>query len=85
MQTRIYVVDNNDEKRLIEATSGAQAIRHAVKDRYSARVATTKDMANLMLKGVKLEHVSDEPRAEAEQLAFNLDQQDPNGSLTKGE
>ncbi len=62
MQTRIYVVrrtgDNTGENRLVEATSQAQAIRHVTGGIYTAEVAKTKDLADLMASGAKVEKAS---------------------------
>lgn len=53
--TRIYVVIHGDERRLIEATSASQAIRHCVEPRYIARPATPKDVAQLTKYGITVE------------------------------
>lgn len=55
--TRIYVVLNKQtgDKRLVEATSQAQAIRHCVSTVYKADVATTKELAADMSSGMKVE------------------------------
>lgn len=55
MQTRIYIVETDGTKRLVEATSSAQAIRHCAKPLYASKVATTKDMAELMAQGKQVE------------------------------
>lgn len=57
MQTRIYVVMEkaSGNRRLIEASSSAQAIRHCVKNAYEAKVANTKDIAGLMQSGMVVE------------------------------
>lgn len=64
MQTRIYVVmyqgPQGEVRRLVEATSAAQAIRHVVKDSHSAKVASTKDVASAMNDGVKIEKAGGE-------------------------
>jgi hypothetical protein len=56
-ETRIYVVLNQQtgDKRLVEATSQAQAIRHCVSTIYRADVATSKAVAQFMSKGVRIE------------------------------
>lgn len=56
MQTRIYVVIHESEKRLVEASSAAQAIRHCVANKYVARPATPKDIAHEMSNGVVVAH-----------------------------
>lgn len=64
MQTRIYVVVEKDgTKRMIEATSQAQAIRHCVKDRFTASVATAKDVADLSRAGIQVERAGEEQPA----------------------
>lgn len=60
MITRIYVVTCSDENRLVDAASSAQAIRHCVKNKYSAKAATPKDIAVHMSVGVKIEKASDD-------------------------
>lgn len=62
MQTRLYiVVDKDDTKskaRLIEASNAAQAVRHVVSARYDASVAKSKEVAELMANGTKVEKAS---------------------------
>jgi len=58
--TRIYVVTFGVEQRLVEATSAAQAIRHCVADRYTARPASPKDIALQMSAGVSLEKAGED-------------------------
>lgn len=60
MITRIYIVLHGDERRLVEAGSAAQAIRHCVRNVYSAKAATPKDIAALMLDGRRVERASDD-------------------------
>lgn len=60
MITRIYVVINGDEKRLVDAASAAQAIRHCVKNKYNAKAATPKDIAHFMSAGVSIEKATDD-------------------------
>ena len=62
MQTRIYVVleKATGNRRLVEASSTAQAIRHCVKNAYEAKVANTKDIAGLMQSGLHVEKASAE-------------------------
>lgn len=57
--TRIYVVINGEERRLVEAGSAAQAIRHCVRHRYNAKVATPKEVASFMAAGFSIEHASE--------------------------
>lgn len=60
MQTRIYVVVHGEERRLVEATSAAQAIRHCVRNKYSAKAATPKEIALLMGHGLTVEKAADD-------------------------
>ncbi len=59
MQTRIYVVMTGEDRRLVEASSAAQAIRHCVRGVYTAKVAATKELAQMMAAGMKVEVASD--------------------------
>ena len=61
MQTRIYLVRHNLECRLVDASSAAQAIRHVVADRYTAKPATAKDIAVHMSAGVAVETAGEAP------------------------
>lgn len=60
MLTRIYVVINGEEKRLVDAASAAQAIRHCVKNKYSAKAASPKEIAQFMKSGLQVETASDD-------------------------
>ena len=55
--SRIYVVLNKQtgEKRLVEATTQAQAIRHCVMTIYRADVASAKTLAHYMGEGLRIE------------------------------
>lgn len=60
-ETRIYVVLQNGgtpARRLVEATSAAQAVRHCAQEQYQAAAASPKDIANLMAEGVRLEKIT---------------------------
>lgn len=59
MVSRIYVVINGEEKRLVDAASAAQAIRHCVKNKYAAKPATPKELAGLMQSGLTIEIASE--------------------------
>jgi hypothetical protein len=59
--TRIYVVLNGEDRRLVDAASAAQAIRHCVKNKYSAKAATPKEIAQYMKSGLQVETASEEP------------------------
>ena len=55
--TRIYVVINSTtgEKRLVEATSQSQAIRHCTLPTYKADAASPLTVAHMMGEGLRLE------------------------------
>ncbi len=53
--TRIYIVKGPEGERLVEAASTSQAIRHVVTPKYTAGVASTKQLAQLMTAGAKVE------------------------------
>jgi hypothetical protein len=56
MTARIYVVEEAEgvPERLIEATNGAHAIRHATQP-FKARLATQSDLVRLIREGVEVE------------------------------
>ena len=64
--TRIYVVKRtgteSGDTRLIEATSQAAAIRHAIGGTLTAEAATPKELAMLMRNGIELENAVSEVR-----------------------
>jgi len=54
--TRIYIVTSTDgATRLIKATVASQAITHAAKQSFTARVASQDDLVQALSKGVKVE------------------------------
>jgi len=57
MSTRIYLVKNSatNETKLIDAVSHGQAIKYAVKDLVTTKVANAKEVAELVGNGVKVE------------------------------
>jgi hypothetical protein len=57
MTTRIYIVQNGADVpvRLVDAASQSQAIRHVTANLFSARVATTHEVARLVADGVEVE------------------------------
>ena len=58
---RIYVVNELSDvgsggiQYLVEANNPSQAIRHTVKDRFTAKAATSSDVARLMKAGFEVE------------------------------
>lgn len=57
-KTRIYLVTNGENKRLVRATSNAAALRHAAKTSMSVRLATQEDCLEMAMAGVKVEEAS---------------------------
>lgn len=62
--SRIYVVDEKStttagQRRLVEASSAAQAIRHCVSNVYTAQAAGPKDVAELMGAGIRIERATE--------------------------
>ena len=58
--TRVYLIESNLETEpgqnmLVEASSAAQALRHAVQGAFACRVATTLEVAAIIGGGGKLE------------------------------
>lgn len=64
MQTRIYVVSQGENRRLVEAASQAQAIRHCVKNVYQAKVASAREVAQLARDGMQVELAGEESLAD---------------------
>lgn len=62
-ETRIYVVTGNGaqtgSKRLVDAVSAAQAIRHCAKEIYTAQAASPKEIAALMSNGTQIEQANE--------------------------
>lgn len=69
--TRIYVVSHGEERRLIDATSAAQAIRHCVRSKYAAKPAVPKELAHLMSSGVTIERALDDDQSASAQTTTN--------------
>jgi ribosome biogenesis SPOUT family RNA methylase Rps3 len=57
-EQRIYKITNGDNTYLVQAVSQAQALRHVAGKTFSVEVAKAIDVANLMIKGAKLETAS---------------------------
>ena len=67
MSTRIYLVTDRETqaKRLIRASSQAQAVRHAVAKRFDAEVASQDDLVQLLDAGQAVESATQASEAEA--------------------
>jgi hypothetical protein len=63
MTTRIYRVISGHGDKLVRAGSQAQAIRHVVSNTFHARVASQKDMEDMLGSGNKVENAAAEPVA----------------------
>lgn len=60
-KTRIYSVrESPDSIRLIEATNSSQALRYCARQRYHVEVASAREVANHMARGVKVEQANGE-------------------------
>jgi hypothetical protein len=57
---RLYAVEwPEGVTHLVDAISEAQAIRHVVKDKVKAHLPTTREVAELVASGVKVEKAGD--------------------------
>ena len=67
MATRPYIVTDlsNGNARLIEATSQAQALGYVAASAFRVQAATSKEVMDLMMKGIKPEAVKTEAPAPA--------------------
>jgi len=55
--TRIYIVNVNGQRHLVEASNPSQAIRHVTTAGVTCEAASSKQVAETMAAGVKLEVV----------------------------
>ncbi len=56
MATRIYMVtDNSGKNKLVEASTPSGALRHVAKTYFDVKVASQKDIVNLMKDGQEVE------------------------------
>lgn len=65
MKTRIYKVMTPIGAQLIRAATPAAAIRHAVRDLFSADVATHDDLEKAVLNGEKIFHAGEDTSVDA--------------------
>lgn len=61
--SRIYIVTDGELKHLVEAATQAQALRHVVKSVFQVKVATAKEVADLIKKGASVQTASSEVEA----------------------
>jgi hypothetical protein len=65
--TRIYLVRDPEfagAEELVEASSTSQALRYVATKRYAVKVATPKEVAELIGGGARLQSAGDEPATE---------------------
>ena len=63
--TRIYIVTSTDgATRLVKATVASQAITHAAKQSFTARVASQDDLVQALSSGVKVETYGESAQGE---------------------
>lgn len=62
---RIYKVLNGKDSSitLVDASSGSQAVGYVVRGQYSAKAATTREVAELVGAGKKIEVAGEEPES----------------------
>ena len=53
--TRIYLVNGPTGTRLVKASVASQAITHAVKSAFTAKVASQDDLVEAVSNGIKVE------------------------------
>ena len=60
METRIYIIRNKKTgaARMVDAPTGAMAMRHVASDTFKLEVGKAKEVALLMEEGVKVEQIS---------------------------
>ena len=62
--TRIYLVNGPTGSRLIKATVASQAITHAAKSAFTAKVASQDDLVEALSNGTKVETYGETVQAE---------------------
>jgi len=62
--TRIYLVNGPTGTRLIKATVASQAITHAAKSAFTAKVASQDDLVEALSNGIKVETYGETAQAE---------------------
>ena len=62
--TRIYLVNGPTGTRLIKATVASQAITHAAKSAFTAKVASQNDLVEALSNGIKVEAYGDSAQPE---------------------
>jgi len=64
--TRIYLVTGPTGSRLIKATVASQAITHAAKSAFTAKVASQDDLVEALSNGTKVETYGETAQTELE-------------------
>jgi hypothetical protein len=62
--TRIYLVNGPTGTRLIKATVASQAITHAAKSAFTAKVASQDDLVEALGNGIKVESYGETAQTE---------------------
>lgn len=57
---RIYLVSNGKDARLVRASNQAQAVRHVVRNTFTASVASQDELVDALGKGIKVEDASED-------------------------
>lgn len=57
---RIYIVKDNDARRLIRAANVAQARNHVARDTLQVAVASQDDLVSLVLGGARVEDAGEQ-------------------------
>jgi hypothetical protein len=61
METRIYLIKTPNGEFLVEARTPAQAIKHVTHSGVEYKAASSKDVATLMRKGMKVQVAGPQP------------------------
>jgi hypothetical protein len=62
--TRIYLVNGPTGTRLIKASVASQAITHAAKSAFTAKVASQDDLVEAVSNGIKVENYGESAQGE---------------------
>lgn len=66
MNERIYMVASNNARRLVMASSPAQALRHVAQAQYEVKPANALEVAELMGAGSRVERAGNADQASLE-------------------
>jgi hypothetical protein len=62
--TRIYLVNGPTGTRLVKASVASQAITHAAKSAFTAKVASQDDLVEAVSNGIKVENYGESAQGE---------------------